>query len=452
MIERYTRPEMGALWSEDTKLARWLEVELGLLSVLEARGEIPRGTHAAVRSKARYERARIDELEATLGHDVIAFLTALAEHLGPESRFVHHGMTSSDLLDTALALTVRDAGARLLGEIDRLRAALRTQALAHRNTIVIGRTHGIHAEPTTLGLKFLLAWEELGRARTRLAAGIVEAAVGKLSGAVGTFAHLEPAIEASLMAELGLGAAAISTQVVPRDRHAALLNAVALAGAVLERLAGEIRSLQRTEIRELEEPFGRGQKGASSMPHKRNPILCERVAGLARVLRGNALAALENVALWHERDITHSSVERVILPDSFILLDYMLDLMVKVIQGLHVYPAAMAANLAKTSGLIFSQRILLALVEHGLSREEAYAIVQRQAMASWRGEGSLRDLLLADPAAAAHLTRDELDKLCDPAYFVRNVDAIYDRVLGEPAPPAPAARPTRAQTAGAERR
>jgi adenylosuccinate lyase len=452
MIERYTRPAMGALWSDEAKFARWLEVELGLLQVLEARGEIPPGTAATVRTKARYERGRIDELEATLGHDVIAFLTAVSEHLGPESRFVHRGMTSSDLLDTALALVVRDAGVLLLRELDRLRGALRTQALAHRDTLAIGRTHGIHAEPVTLGLKFLLAWDELGRARARLEAALAETAVGKLSGAVGTFAHLAPEVEAELMAKLGLEPARISTQVVPRDRMAALLAAIALTGAVLERLATEIRNLQRTEIRELEEPFARGQKGSSAMPHKRNPVLCERVAGLARVLRGNALAAFENVALWHERDITHSSVERVILPDSMILLDYMLDIMVRVIEGLHIYPEAMARNLARTGGLIYSQRVLLALIEHGLRREDAYAIVQRHAMASWRGEGAFRDLLLADPEAAAHLSREELDQLCDPAYFVRHVGEIFERVLGpEGQSPTARARP-RALDAAAERR
>jgi len=452
MIDRYTRPAMGALWSEDAKFARWLEVELGLLLVLEARGEIPPGTEALVRSKARYDRARIDELEATLGHDVIAFLTAVSEHLGPGARVVHGGMTGSGLLDTALALTVRDAGVLLLREIDRLRGALRAQALAHRETLAIGRTHGIHAEPVTLGLKFLLAWDELGRARTRLQAALAEAAVGKLSGAVGTFAHLAPEVEADLMAKLGLEPAGISTQVVPRDRMAAFLSAVALTGAALERLATEIRNLQRTEIRELEEPFARGQKGSSAMPHKRNPVLCERVAGLARVLRGNALAGFENVALWHERDITHSSVERVILPDSCILLDYMLDIMARVIEGLHIYPAAMAQNVARTGGLIFSQRVLLALIEHGLRREEAYAIVQRHAMASWRGEGSFRDLLLADPEAAAHLTREELAELCDPAYFVRHVGQIFERVLGKETPePKPRVKP-RAVDAAAERR
>jgi adenylosuccinate lyase len=354
MIERYTRPEMGGLWAETAKFDLWLEVELVFLEVLEARGEIPVGTAGRVRSRARYDLARVNELEATLNHDVIAFLTVLGESVGPESRFIHRGMTSSDLLDTALALQIEKGGRLLLAGVDRLRGALKDQALTHKHTVAMGRTHGVHAEPTTLGLKFLLAYEEMGRNRERLAAALAGAAVGKLSGAVGTFAHLEPAVEDDLMHRLGIRAAPLSTQVVPRDRHAALLAALAVAGASLERLAVEIRNLQRTEIRELEEPFRSGQKGSSAMPHKRNPVMAERVSGLARILRGNALAALENVALWHERDISHSSVERVILPDSFILLDYMLDVTARIIAGLHVYPERIAANLEHTGGLIYT--------------------------------------------------------------------------------------------------
>lgn len=429
MIERYTRPEMGAIWAEEAKFALWLEVEIVFLEVLEEREEIPEGTASAVRARARYDLDRIVELEERLGHDVIAFLTAVAENLGPESRFLHRGMTSSDLLDTALALRLKRGGDLLLAGIDHLRAALKEQALAHRDTLAIGRTHGVHAEPTTLGLKFLFAYDEMGRARDRLSRAITEAAVGKLSGAVGTFAHVEPEVEEELMRRLGLAAAPLSTQVVPRDRHAALLCAIAVAGSALERLATEVRNLQRTEIRELEEPFGRGQKGSSAMPHKRNPILAERVAGLARVLRGNALAGLENVALWHERDITHSSVERIILPDSFILLDYMLSLATRITSGLLVHLEAMEENLARTGGLIYSQRVLLALVDRGLSREEAYRLVQRHAMATWRGEGLFRDLLLADPEVSEHLSAGDLAELFDPTYFVRHVDAIYRRVL-----------------------
>jgi adenylosuccinate lyase len=429
MIERYTRPEMGGIWADAARFDLWLKVELVFLEVLEARGEIPAGTALEVRSRARYDIRRVNELEAALHHDVIAFLTALGEAVGPGSRFIHRGMTSSDLLDTALALQMKQGGALLLAGIDRLRAALHAQAIAHKHTAAIGRTHGVHAEPTTLGLKFLLAYDEMGRARARLVQALAEAAVGKLSGAVGTFAHLEPAVEAALMARLGLAAAPLSTQVVPRDRHAALLAALAVAGASLERLAVEIRNLQRTEIRELEEPFQSGQKGSSAMPHKRNPVLAERVSGLARILRGNALAALENVALWHERDISHSSVERVILPDSFVLLDYMLDIMVRVVEGLHIYPERSAENLERTGGLIYSQRVLLALVDRGLSREDAYAIVQRHAMAAWRGEGRFQDLLAADPAVRNALPAGDFAALFDPGYFLRHVDAIYDRVL-----------------------
>ncbi len=439
MIERYTRPEMGGIWAETAKFDLWLEVELVFLDVLEAGGEIPDGTAARVRSRAGYDLARIHELEATLNHDVIAFLTAVGENVGPESRFIHRGMTSSDLLDTALALQIRRGGDLLLAGIDRLHGLLREKALAYRDVVTIGRTHGVHAEPTTLGLKFLLAYDEMGRCRERLRVAIAEAAVGKLSGAVGTFAHIAPEVEAELMRRLGLGAAPISTQVVPRDRHATLVATIAVIGAVLERLATEVRNLQRTEIRELEEPFGRGQKGSSAMPHKRNPVLAERVSGLARVLRGNALPAIENVALWHERDISHSSVERIILPDSFILLDYMLDIMGRIIEGLAVYPERISENLARSGGLIYSQRVLLALVDGGLSREDAYRIVQTHAMAAWRGAGSFRELLLADPEVTRVLSRAACAALFDPGYFVRHVGAIFDRILGpvaEPAPPA----------------
>ena len=429
MIERYTRPAMGKIWAEEEKLALWLEVELALVEVLEAFEVAPFGTAERIRRGARYDVGRIAELETTLGHDVVAFLTAVAENLGPDSRFLHWGMTSYDLVDTALALRLRRGGDLLLAGIDRLREALKAKALAHKDTVAVGRTHGVHAEPTSLGLKFLLAYDEMGRNRARLARALEEAAVGKLSGAVGTFAHLEPAVEEAVMRLLGLRAAAVSTQVVPRDHHAFLLAAIAVTGASLERLATEIRNLQRTELREVEEPFGRGQKGSSAMPHKRNPVVAERVAGLARVLRGNALAALENVALWHERDITHSSVERIIFPDSFILLDYMLDLSARIIEGLVVYPEAIAANLARTGGLIYSQRVLLALVEHGLTREEAYGLVQRHAMAAWRGMGSFRELLLADPEITAHLKPADFDQLFDPGYYVRHVEAIYRRVL-----------------------
>jgi adenylosuccinate lyase len=431
---------MGAVWAEEAKFKLWLEVELTFLDVLEARGEIPSGTAGKVRHGARIDPGRIADLERALEHDVIAFLTALAENLGPESRFVHRGMTSSDLLDTALALALRRGGDLLLAEIDRLREALKTQAIALKHTVTVGRTHGVHAEPTSLGLKFLLAYDEMGRGRARLAAALDEVAVGKLSGAVGNFAHVAPEVETEVMRRLGLGAAAISTQVVPRDRHASLLAAIAVAGASLERLATEVRNLQRTEIREVEEPFGRDQKGSSAMPHKRNPVIAERIAGLARVLRGNALAGLENVALWHERDITHSSVERIILPDSFILLDYMLSLSSRMIAGLLVYPEAIAANLARSGGLVYSQRVLLALVDRGLTREAAYALVQRHAMAAWNGMGSFRELLGSDPEVTTQLTAADFDRLFDSSFVLRHVDAIYQRVLEPEAVPAGGSR------------
>ncbi len=394
---------------------------------------------------------------------MIAFLTALAEGLGPESRFVHHGMTSSDLLDTALALALRARAATCSSPGSTACAASsRSRRSRHRHTVAIGRTHGVHAEPTTLGLKFLYAYDELGRARARLAAALAEAGVGKLSGAVGTFAHLAPEVEDEVLRRLGLARAPISTQVVPRDRHAALLTAIAIAGASLERIATEIRNLQRTEVREVEEPFGRGQKGSSAMPHKRNPILCERVGGLARLLRGNALAALENVALWHERDITPllgraGDPARQLHPPR---------LHARPLGAGHLRPPRLSAGdaprtSAKTGGLIFSQRVLLALIDRGLSREESYRIVQRHAMTSWSGEGSFRGPARRRSRGDPALTRDELDGLCDPAWFVRHVDRIYDRVLGArrgspaasgagAAPPLGAA--TGAATAGARRR
>lgn len=429
MIERYTRPEMGRLWSEQTKFETWLEIELEFLAVLEERDDIPPGTSATVRAAAVVDPARIDELETTLHHDVIAFLSAVSEKLGPEGRFLHRGMTSSDLLDTALAMRLKRSGELLLAGVAGLGAVLRKLAIDERHTLMIGRTHGVHAEPTTFGLKALVWYSEMRRQRQRLERAFAGLAVGKLSGAVGTFAHLEPAIEEALMARLGLEPAPVSTQVVQRDRHAALLAAVAVTGGTLEKIATEIRGLQKTEVLEVEEPFARGQRGSSAMPHKRNPIVCERVAGLARVLRANALAAMENQALWHERDITHSSVERIILPDSLILLDYMLFKLHGVLAHLTLYRENMLANLERSGGLIYSQRVLLALVDAGLSRDAAYRIVQRHAMATWRREGVFRELLAGDPEASAQLGESDLDELFDPSFFVRHADAVLKRVL-----------------------
>ena len=430
MIPRYSRPAMAALFEDPTRYRTWLEVELAVCEAMERRGDVPAGASARIRQAARIDPARIDELEATLRHDVIAFLTQIAETAGPDARFLHLGMTSSDLVDTALALTLVRATDLLTAETEGLRETVRTLALRHKETVMVGRTHGIHAEPITFGLKILVWYEELGRALARLGAARAAIAAGKLSGAVGTHAHLSPDLEEEVLAALGLRPEPVATQVVQRDRHAELLAALAILGASVEKMALEIRHLQRTEVLEAEEPFREGQKGSSAMPHKRNPVNCERICGLARILRANAHAGMENVALWHERDISHSSVERVIFPDSFLLADFMTSQMREVLAGLHVYPDRMRANLDRTRGLVYSQRVLLALTTAGLSREDAYAVVQRHAMAAWNEEPDLRARLAADPKVTAVLSRSKIDACFDPAHFVRHVNQIFDRVLG----------------------
>jgi len=430
MIPRYSRPAMAALFEDPARYRTWLEVELAVCEAMERRGDVPAGASARIRQAARIDPARIDELEATLRHDVIAFLTQIAETAGPDARFLHLGMTSSDLVDTALALTLVRATDLLTAETEGLRETVRTLALRHKETVMVGRTHGIHAEPITFGLKILVWYEELGRALARLGAARAAIAAGKLSGAVGTHAHLSPDLEEEVLAALGLRPEPVATQVVQRDRHAELLAALAILGASVEKMALEIRHLQRTEVLEAEEPFREGQKGSSAMPHKRNPVNCERICGLARILRANAHAGMENVALWHERDISHSSVERVIFPDSFLLADFMTSQMREVLAGLHVYPDRMRANLDRTRGLVYSQRVLLALTTAGLSREDAYAVVQRHAMAAWNEEPDLRARLAADPKVTAVLSRSKIDACFDPAHFVRHVNQIFDRVLG----------------------
>jgi len=429
MIERYTRSEMGALWTDQARFASWLAVELAACEARGAAGEIPVADLAEIRARAGFDVARIAAIEAEVGHDVIAFVTSVAEHVGPAARHVHHGLTSSDIVDTAQALRALGALDLLLAGIDRLREVLRRQALAHRATLMVGRTHGIHAEPYTLGLKFASWYAEAGRNRTRLEAARAELRYGKLSGAVGIYGHLAPAIEADALARLGLLPEPVATQVVPRDRLAALFSALALLAAGLERIAVEIRHLQRTDVREVEEPFGRGQKGSSAMPHKRNPIGCENVTGLARLVRAHAQAALENVALWHERDISHSSVERVILPDATILCDYMLQRMTRILDGLLVYPQRMVENMALTRGLIYSQAVLLALSAAGLSRDAAYAIVQRHAMRTWAGEGQFRELLAADPEVAGVLDTAALARCFDPQRLLVHVERVIARAL-----------------------
>src|SRR5215475_1723370 len=380
MIQRYSRPEMAALWSQEAKYEAWLKVELAVCEVYAKRGIIPVEALGRIKAATRVSAPRIDEVEATTRHDVIAFLTNLEEALGADSRYVHLGLTSSDVVDTALALLLQQAAELLLAGLERFQDAVRGLAIKHKHTVCVGRTHGVHAEPTTFGLKAALWYAEAGRNLERLRRAREAVRVGKISGAVGTFAHVDPDVEDEVCRLLGLEPAPISTQIVQRDRHAELMAALAILAASLEKVAVEIRSLQRTEILEAEEPFAQGQKGSSAMPHKRNPVSCEQVSGLARLVRTNSLAALENVALWHERDISHSSVERVILPDSTTLVDYMLHRMTGIIEGLQVYPERMRENMERSYGLMFSQRVLLRLTAAGLGRQEAYEIVQRDAM------------------------------------------------------------------------
>jgi adenylosuccinate lyase len=412
MIPRYRREAMAALFEDDARFRVWLEVELAVTQALERRGDVPRGATARIRERAVVDARRIDELEATLRHDVIAFLTQVGETVGTDARHLHLGMTSSDLVDTALALTVTRAADMLGREVGSLRETVRAIALRHKDTPMV------------------VWYEELRRAEERLRRARAAVAVGKLSGAVGTLAHLSPDLEEEVLDALGLAPEPAATQVVQRDRHAELLTALAILGASLEKIALEIRHLQRTEVLEVEEPFREGQKGSSAMPHKRNPVQCERVCGLARILRANAHAAMENVALWHERDISHSSVERVILPDSFLLADFMTAEMRSILADLRVYPERMLQNLAMTRGLVYSQRVLLALTTAGMAREEAYAVVQEHAMEAWRGDPDLKTRLAQDERVTGLLDRAALETCFDPSFFLRNVNHIFDRVLG----------------------
>ena len=429
MIPRYTRKEMGALWSDESKYRTWLSVELAATEALSARGIVPAEDLRTIREKAAFDVSRIEEIEAQVKHDVIAFLQSVAEKVGPASRHVHYGLTSSDVVDTGLALQLVKACDLLLAGVDGLLAVLKRQAHAHKATVMVGRTHGIHAEPYTLGLKFVGWHAEMRRNRSRLADAREQIRFGKLSGAVGTYAHLDPSVEADVMKSLSLNAEPLATQVIPRDRHAALVAALGILASSLDRIATEIRHLQRTDVREVEEPFAKGQKGSSSMPHKRNPIGCENVSGLARVVRAHVQAALEDIPLWHERDISHSSVERVILPDATILVDYMLHRMTGILDGLHVYPERMKENMGRMKGLVFSQAVLLALSAAGLTREQAYEIVQRNAMKVWDGKGGLHELLAADPDVSRVLAPDALAACFDAARTLRHVDAIYARAF-----------------------
>src|SRR4051812_28178214 len=429
MIERYTLPEMGALWSEQNKFQKWLDVEIAVCEVHAEMGTIPRDALEQIKARAQFSVARINEIEKTTNHDVIAFTTNLAESIGEASRFVHYGLTSSDVVDTANALLLRDAADILRKKVEQLIDVLKRRALEFKHTPQVGRTHGIHAEPTSFGLTFALWFDEMRRNRERLLRAKDAVAVGKISGAVGAFAHLDPSVEEQVCARLGLKAAPISTQVIQRDIYAEYLNTLAVIASSLDKFALNVRHWQRTEVREAQERFTKGQKGSSAMPHKRNPIISERICGMARIVRANSLVGLENVALWHERDISHSSAERVVLPDSSIALDYMLQKATGLIDGLVVYPERMLENLRATKGLIFSGQLLLALTNKGVSRETAYEWVQRNAMRVWDENKDFLTLIQNDDDIRQHLSEEEIERVFSVQHYLRNISEIFDRVF-----------------------
>jgi adenylosuccinate lyase len=434
MIPRYSRPEMTAVWSPETRFRIWFEIEAYASEAMAEIGVIPKAAAKAIWEKgstAKFDVARIDEIERVTKHDVIAFLTHLAEFIGPDARFVHLGLTSSDVLDTCLAVQLRRASDILIADVDALLAALKRRAFEHKMTPTVGRSHGVHAEPTTFGLKLAFAYAEFARARARLVTAREEISTCAISGAVGTFANIDPRVEAHVAAKLDLKPEPISTQVIPRDRHAAFFATLGVVASSVERLATEIRHLQRTEVMEAEEFFSEGQKGSSAMPHKRNPVLAENLTGLARIVRSAVTPALEDVALWHERDISHSSVERMIAPDTTITLDFALARLAGVVDKLVVYPEAMQKNLDRLGGLIHSQRVLLALAQKGVARDDAYALVQRNAMPVWRGEGEFRKLLETDKDVAKVLSAQEIEALFDLGYHLKHVDTIFERVFGQ---------------------
>lgn len=430
MIKRYTRPEMGKIWEDDFKFSTWLKIEILACEARAEMGEIPKEDLQIIKEKANFDVARILEIEETTKHDVIAFLTNVAEFVGPTSRHIHYGMTSSDILDTTLAFQMKSAGELLLSDLIKLKDILKKRAIENKRTICIGRSHGIHAEPTSMGLKFLLWFEECKRNIHRLKNAIETISVGQISGAVGTFDHLSPKVEEYVCEKMGLQPANVSTQVIQRDRHAEYLSTLAIIGASLEKISIEIRHLQRTEVLEAEEYFSAGQKGSSAMPHKRNPIVSERITGLARLLRSNAMAAIENVALWHERDISHSSVERIIIPDSCIVLDYILNLTINLIDKLILYPENMLKNLDLTRGLIFSQKVLLKLTEKNITRENAYRIVQTAAMDVWQDKNkNLKDEILKSKEVIDNISKEEIDDIFDKDKMLKNIDYIFERSL-----------------------
>jgi adenylosuccinate lyase len=429
MIARYTLPEMGAIWSEQNKFQTWLDFEIVVCEALAELGEIPGDAVTRIREKASFEVERINEIERTTDHDVIAFLTNVAEYVGEDSRYIHLGLTSSDLLDSALSVQLKEAGQLLLKRVDELREIVKKRAIEHKKTIMIGRTHGIHAEPTTFGLKLLVWYDELGRRQAALERAVDLVSYGKVSGSVGNYAHLDPKVEERVMKKLGLKPAPVSTQIVQRDRHAEFVSAMALVAATIEKMAVEIRGLQRTEVLEVEEFFKKGQKGSSSMPHKRNPILSERMCGMARLIRGYAVVAMENVALWHERDISHSSAERVILPDATITLDYMLFKWTRLMDNLLVYPERMRENVDLTNGLVFSQKLLLELAKAGLSREEAYGFVQDAAMETWKTGKFFEETVRAREEITSRIDEETLRGVFELDDFVKEVDTIFERLV-----------------------
>jgi len=429
MIERYTRPEMGAIWAEENKYRKWLEVELAVCEAWAKLGKIPPPSLRTIRTKAAFSAARIDAIEKVVKHDLVAFLTSVAEKVGPDSRFIHLGLTSYDVVDTALSLLIRESLEKVLADLRAFRRLLKKQAQAHRKSVCIGRTHGVHAEPVTFGLKLLVWYEEVGRHIGRLEHALKTISVGRVSGSVGTYIHLDPRVETIALRKLKLAPAKVSTQVLQRDRHAEVLSALALLVSSVEKFAIEIRHLQRTEVLELEEPFTKGQKGSSSMPHKKNPVRAERISGLARLVRANSQVGLENIALWHERDISHSSAERVVFPDSFILTDFLLAEAADIVGNWVVHPDRMKANVDATRGLIFSQSLLLALTKQGLTREEAYQVVQRNSLKAWNEGLDFRELAAADPDVRRVLGAKELARSFSLAPYLEKIDLIFERVF-----------------------
>jgi len=429
MIERYTRPEMGSIWTEDNRYRQWLTVELAVCDAWAELGKIPAASLQVIKEKANFSVARIEEIEKVVKHDVIAFLTSVAEHVGDDARYIHVGLTSYDIVDTALSLLMKQSLEKIQRDLRGLRDIIKEQALKHRTTVTVGRTHGVHAEPITFGVKLLVWYEETNRNLDRVGRALEVISCGRISGSVGTYIHLDPRVEDISLGRLGLKPAKVSTQVLQRDRHAEVISALAILAASLDKFATEIRHLQRTEVLELEEPFTKGQKGSSSMPHKKNPVRCERISGMARLVRGNLQVALENIALWHERDISHSSAERVIIPDSFIIADYILAETADIIKNWNVHPDRMRENIDTTGGLIFSQALLLRLTEKGMSRDQAYALVQKNSLKVWSERLHLRDLALADPEISGLLSPQEIESCFSLDPYLEKIDYIFAKVF-----------------------